>query len=83
VIGAFDLGGTKIAAGLVVEDGRLLAHQEDPTDAQLGLADRLGRMAAMLRQALQQSAGLMQTYPLFQDEVEATLRAWMERRQNP
>jgi glucokinase len=57
VIGALDIGGTKIAAGAVDESGRLLARREFPTDAHLGLADGLGRMTAMLQQALEQSGG--------------------------
>jgi glucokinase len=57
VIGALDIGGTKIAAGVVDESGHLLARRERPTDAHLGLAIGLGRMTAMLNQALEQSGG--------------------------
>jgi glucokinase len=57
VIGALDIGGTKIAAGVVDEAGRLLARRESPTDAHLGLANGLERMTAMLQQALEQSSG--------------------------
>jgi glucokinase len=36
VIGAVDIGGTKIAVGMVDDSGRVLAQLESPTDAALG-----------------------------------------------
>lgn len=50
MIGAIDIGGTKIAVGVVDEGGRVLSRAEFPTDAQRGYAHALGRMEKMLRQ---------------------------------
>jgi len=47
-IGAVDIGGTKIAVGMVDENGRVLSKMESPTDPQR-YADGLDRIAAMLR----------------------------------
>jgi glucokinase len=50
VIAAVDIGGTKIAVGLVDDEGRLLKRLETPTDAELGYAKALDRTADLLRQ---------------------------------
>lgn len=50
MIGALDIGGTKIAAGVVDNKGRVLAKAESPTDATSGYAHGLERMVAMLRE---------------------------------
>ena len=55
VLGAIDIGGTKIAVGVVDVSGRVLSHRECPTDASRGYGDALARMCAMLRDAVQQS----------------------------
>jgi len=47
--GAVDIGGTKIAAGLVGDDGAVLAHEECPTAQERGFADAVDRMERMLR----------------------------------
>jgi glucokinase len=47
-IGAVDIGGTKIAVGMVDENGRVLSKMESPTDPDR-YADGLDRIAAMLR----------------------------------
>ncbi|MBZ5594000.1 MAG: ROK family protein [Acidobacteriia bacterium] len=52
-VGAIDIGGTKIAVGVVDESGRVLARRECPTDASRGYEDALARMCAMLRDAVQ------------------------------
>ena len=57
VIGVVDIGGTKIAVGVVDEDGRVLARGECPTDAQRGLADGLRRITELLRQTTTQADG--------------------------
>jgi len=57
LIGAVDIGGTKIAVGVVDEDGCVRARGECPTDAQRGLADGLRRITEMLRQATAQAGG--------------------------
>jgi len=50
VIGAVDIGGTKIAVGIVDDTGRVLSKLESPTDAQLGYSHGLERMIGMLRE---------------------------------
>jgi glucokinase len=52
VIGAVDVGGSKIAAGVVDEGGHVLARRECPTDAARGYKDALGRICAMLREVV-------------------------------
>jgi len=48
-IGAVDIGGTKIAVGVVDENGRVLSKMESPTDPER-YADGLDRIATMLRE---------------------------------
>jgi glucokinase len=50
VIGAVDIGGTKIAVGMVDDAGNVLSRAESPTDAHLGYANGLERIADMLRE---------------------------------
>src|SRR5712664_3982416 len=50
VIGAVDIGGTKIAVGMVDDSGRLLSKPQSPTDAHLGYANGLERILGMLRE---------------------------------
>ena len=50
VIGAVDIGGTKIAVGMVDDTGRVLSKLESPTDAQRGYSHGLKRMIGMLRE---------------------------------
>jgi glucokinase len=49
LIGAIDIGGTKIAAGVVHPDGYLLSSEQAPTQPERGLEDALQRIAAMLQ----------------------------------
>jgi glucokinase len=49
VIGAIDIGGTKIAVGMVDDSGKVLSKLESPTDAPGGYANGLRRMIEMLR----------------------------------
>jgi glucokinase len=53
LVGAIDIGGTKIAVGVVNRDGRVLARAESPTEADRGYKDALERMQTMLRQVTQ------------------------------
>jgi len=55
MIGAVDIGGTKIAAGIVDEEGRVLAKAECPTDVPRGFADAMRRVAEMLAKCLDQT----------------------------
>ena len=49
MIGAVDIGGTKIAVGIVDDSGKVLSKLEFPTDAPGGYANGLVRMIDMLR----------------------------------
>jgi glucokinase len=50
VVGAVDIGGTKIAVGVVDDSGRVLSRMECPTDAHLGYTAGLQRITNMLRE---------------------------------
>src|SRR5437867_12365412 len=58
VIGAVDIGGTKIAVGMVDDSGKVLSRLESPTDAPGGYANALARMIDMLRRT-SQDAGVV------------------------
>jgi len=57
MIGAVDIGGTKIAVGMVDESGRLLARLENPTNPQRGPDSGLALICEMLRQTASQAGG--------------------------
>lgn len=50
MVGAVDIGGTKIAVGVVDDRGKLLSRMECPTDAHLGYGVSLQRITKMLRE---------------------------------
>ena len=50
MIGAIDVGGTKIAVAMVAENGRIVHKMESPTAAERGFADGLSRMRQMLQE---------------------------------
>lgn len=50
MIGAVDIGGTKIAVGIVDQTGKVLAKSECPSDAAGGYAKALQRIIGMLRE---------------------------------
>jgi glucokinase len=52
MIGAVDIGGTKIAVGMVTESGHVLARKESPTDA-ASYANGLATIAGLLRETAQ------------------------------
>lgn len=54
-IGAIDIGGTKIAVGIVREDGVLLHRLECPTLPHHGFASALKRIDSLLRQLIDRS----------------------------
>ncbi len=60
MIGAMDIGGTKIAVGMVDESGQLMARVESPTDPQRGPAYGLSLICEMLRQTADQAGGHLQ-----------------------
>lgn len=49
IVAAIDIGGTKIAAGLVAQDGRILASGVTPTDPAAGFEAAMRRTADLLR----------------------------------
>lgn len=49
LIGAVDIGGTKIAAGVVHPDGYILSSEQAPTLPERGFDEALERIAAMLK----------------------------------
>lgn len=55
MIGAVDIGGTKIAAGVVDDLGTVHAKLECPTEAHLGYENALQRITEMMRAAAQQA----------------------------
>jgi glucokinase len=55
VIGAVDIGGTKIAVGIVDDGGAALAKVESLTQGERGYADGLARIVGMLREAALQA----------------------------
>ena len=52
-IGAVDIGGTKIAVGIVNLDGKVLAKEECATEQERGFADGVDRVARMLLECAQ------------------------------
>jgi glucokinase len=50
LIGAIDIGGTKIGVGVVDQQGRIVSRAECPTLAERGFADGLRRMIVMLHE---------------------------------
>jgi glucokinase len=60
MIGAVDIGGTKIAAGVVDENGHVLAKAECPTDVPRGFDHAMQRVAQMLAQSAHQSGVKLQ-----------------------
>lgn len=55
MIGAVDIGGTKIAVGLVAEDGRVLSQAVFLTEPERGFADGMQRIRATLAQQVEQA----------------------------
>ncbi len=53
LVGAVDVGGTKIAAGVVDDGGTVVARHDCPTEAGKGYADALRRIVDMLRRCAQ------------------------------
>lgn len=49
LIGAVDIGGTKIAVGIVDDDGKVLASDECPTEQERGFGSGVDRMVRMLK----------------------------------
>lgn len=60
LIGAVDIGGTKIAVGVVDHTGSLLARREMPTQAELGPENAALRIVKKLREILKECRGELQ-----------------------
>lgn len=58
MIGALDIGGTKIAAGMVDEHGQVLVSMSSPTDPASGVDEATRRMVNMLRITADQAGGV-------------------------
>lgn len=52
MIGAVDIGGTKIAVGLIDDCGRVICRAESPTEAERGYAVGLQKITEILREVL-------------------------------
>jgi glucokinase len=57
MIGAVDIGGTKIAVGMLDRGGKILARGESPSSAKLGLPEGLALIFSMLRETARQAGG--------------------------
>jgi glucokinase len=57
VIGVVDIGGTKIAAGAVAEDGSILTRLECPTSPEQGFLAAMRRTRQMLRETASRAGG--------------------------
>jgi len=55
IVAAVDIGGTKIAAGLVSREGRILAQSACPTLPEQGFEAAMQRTAALLQECVQQT----------------------------
>jgi glucokinase len=53
MIGAVDIGGTKIAVGMVDENGKVLSRKESPTGTGFGYSNGLELITAMLKETAQ------------------------------
>jgi len=60
MIGALDIGGTKIAVGVVDAKGRVLAKEECPTDAPLGYDHAMQRVSELLARCRDQAGVRLQ-----------------------
>jgi glucokinase len=57
LVGAVDIGGTKIAVGIVDEQGKVLARMDCATDANLGYIHALENICRMLKEIVRSSGG--------------------------
>jgi glucokinase len=57
-IGAVDIGGTKIAVGIVCDDGKILHRSECPTQPTRGLRDAVDRIQRMLQAGIDQCGSI-------------------------
>ena len=60
MIGVVDIGGTKIAVGMLDRDGRILARREQPSGTDLALPDGLRLIFSMLRETAREAGGKLE-----------------------
>jgi glucokinase len=60
MIGAIDIGGTKLAVGILDAGGRIVSRAECPTAPRRGFPDGLARMIAMLRETAARAGAELQ-----------------------
>jgi len=60
VIGAVDIGGTKIAVGMLDHDGQILARGEFPSSPGLGLQEGLAQIHSLLEATARQAGGKLE-----------------------
>lgn len=60
MLGAVDIGGTKIAAGAVDDAGHVVTRNECPTEASRGFDDAMRRVASLLWQSAERTGGKLQ-----------------------
>ena len=58
-IGAVDIGGTKIAVGIVTDEGKVLTSDECPTAQELGFGSAVDRIALMLRNCAERANAII------------------------
>jgi glucokinase len=56
IVAGIDIGGTKIAAAVVTDEGKVLGREGVPTEAERGFADGLRRIAGLLDRVLARAA---------------------------
>jgi len=56
MIGAVDIGGTKIAVGMVSEDGQILAHRQFPSGNKLSPQNGIAQIISLLRETAAEAA---------------------------
>jgi glucokinase len=57
MIGAVDIGGTKIAVGMLDRDGKILARREHPSGSELALPEGLALIFSMLGETAREAGG--------------------------
>lgn len=60
MLGAVDIGGTKIAAGAVDGAGRVVVKDECATEVNRGFDDAMRRVSSLLRQSMERTGGKLQ-----------------------
>ena len=78
MIGAVDIGGTKIAVGIVDPEGKLLSRFESATQADGPYESALDRTATMLRAAMAMAMGVQNYFPCNQRNQQRRARRYQQ-----